>query len=298
MPDSSVSDVRFRYKIEWIFVRIAFWLFRVLGRKTASSLGMWIAQKVGPLLSAQKTAEQNLRHALPDMSDRERTIILNKMWGNLGRNIGELPHTARLDFNSQDVELVGAEHLHSYMNSGKSAFFLTAHYGPWELIITAVSKYCNKPVSVIYRAANNPLVDEFFQKQRFNKDVNFIPKGKAGARGILKALKNKEAVALLNDQKQNTGLAVPFFGRNAMTAPAIAELACKFDLPIYPVRAERLDGGRMRVTVSEPVYGPSTGDRKEDVVRLLTTINEIYEAWITERPDHWFWVHNRWPDAR
>lgn len=297
MPDNTISDVRLRYKIEWVFVRIAFWIFRILGRKTASSLGKWLAQKIGPLLSVQKTAEQNLIRALPNMEENERQIVLKKMWENLGRNVGELPHAGDLDFSSPDVELVGAEYLHSYINSGNSAFFLTAHYGPWELIISAVSNYCKMPVSVIYRAANNPLVDAFFQKQRFSKDVHFIPKGKAGARGILKALKNKEAVALLNDQKQNTGLSVPFFGRNAMTAPAIAELACKYDLPIYPVRAERLGCGKIRVTVSEPVYAPSTGDRKSDVIRLLTTINEIYETWITERPDHWFWVHNRWPDA-
>ncbi|MBL4905829.1 MAG: lysophospholipid acyltransferase family protein [Sneathiella sp.] len=295
MPDTSMSGIRLKYKIEWLAVRFAFWFFRILGRKNASAFGKWLAQKIGPLLSAQKTASQNISLALPDIGEQERRQVLRKMWGNLGRNIGELPHTGQLDFDSPDIELVGADNLQSYISSGKSAFFLTAHYGPWELVISALSKYCKMPVSVIYRAANNPLVDEFFQAQRYSKDVHFIPKGKKGARGILKALKNKEAVALLNDQKQNTGIPIPFFGREAMTAPSIAELACKLNLPIYPVKAERLENGKMRVTVSEPIFGPSTGDRNKDVVQLLTTINEIYEDWIRERPDHWFWVHNRWP---
>lgn len=292
MPDTPVS---LRYKIEWLAVRAAFWGFKKLGRKNASAFGGWLGQKIGPLLSVQKIARDNLHQAFTDLDDHQCRTILNNMWENLGRNVGELPHTRQLNFESPDIELVGAEYLQNYIKSEKSAFFLTAHYGPWELIISAVSAYCKVPVSVIYRAANNPLVDSFFQEQRFSKDVNFIPKGKAGARGILKALKNKEAVALLNDQKQNTGLSIPFFGRDAMTAPSIAELACKFDLPIYPVRAERLENGKMRVIVSEPIFAPKTDDRSVDVVSLLTVINEIYEDWIRERPDHWFWVHNRWP---
>lgn len=292
MPETPVS---LKYKIEWLVVRFVFWIFRKLGRKRASALGGWLGRKVGPLLSVQKIAEQNISSALPEIDDKERSRVLLRMWDNLGKNVGELPHMRGLDFDSPDIELVGAEHLQSYIKSEKSAFFLSAHYGPWEIIVSIVGKYCKVPVSVIYRAANNPLVDDFFQTERFSNEVKFIPKGKSGARGVLKALRNKEVVALLNDQKQNTGLPIPFFGRNAMTAPSIAELACKLDLPIYPMRAERLANGKMRVTVSEPVFAPSTGDRKEDVIQLLTTINEIYESWIREKPDHWFWVHNRWP---
>ena len=36
------------------------------------------------------------------------------------------------------------------------------------------------------------------------------------------------------------------------------------------------------------------GYRQADVYAMLKSINETYERWITERPDHWFWVHNRW----
>jgi lauroyl/myristoyl acyltransferase len=25
-------------------------------------------------------------------------------------------------------------------------------------------------------------------------------------------------------------------------------------------------------------------------------VNKVLEAWSRERPDHWFWLHRRWPD--
>ncbi|MCG8494051.1 MAG: hypothetical protein MI743_20745, partial [Sneathiellales bacterium] len=59
---------------------------------------------------------------------------------------------------------------------------------------------------------------------------------------------------------------------------------------------ERLENGTMRVTIQEPIFPPSTGDRQADVMTLLTTVNRLYEDWIREKPGHWFWVHNRWPD--
>ncbi|MGH6980073.1 MAG: lauroyl acyltransferase, partial [Stellaceae bacterium] len=33
-----------------------------------------------------------------------------------------------------------------------------------------------------------------------------------------------------------------------------------------------------------------------DALALMTQINSRLEEWIRERPDHWFWLHRRWPD--
>ena len=284
---------RFRYWIEYILARFVFWSFRRLGRQKASDFGAWLGQHIGPRLAVHQTAEKNLKMALPNLSDIERIKILKDMWGNLGRNAAEIPFVREFLFSASDVELVGLEYLDEYMASGEPAIFVTGHFGPWEATALA-GKYCNVDVNIIYRAANNPMVDAYFQKERAGVGYNFVPKGKNGARAILKALKAKKPVALLNDQKQNNGIAIPFFGREAMTATAIADFACRMKLPVYPIRAERLEGGRMRVTVYKALYAPQDGDPKENVVRFLTTINEMYEQWIREKPDHWFWVHNRW----
>jgi KDO2-lipid IV(A) lauroyltransferase len=25
-------------------------------------------------------------------------------------------------------------------------------------------------------------------------------------------------------------------------------------------------------------------------------VNQVLERWIREKPDHWFWLHRRWPE--
>jgi KDO2-lipid IV(A) lauroyltransferase len=101
---------------------------------------------------------------------------------------------------------------------------------------------------------------------------------------------------MLVDQKMNDGIAVPFFGRDAMTAPAIAELALRYDCTVLPARVERLPGAKFHVTVFPPHPLPTSGDKAADVLALMTTINATLEGWIRERPGHWFWLHRRWPD--
>ena len=98
------------------------------------------------------------------------------------------------------------------------------------------------------------------------------------------------------DQKLNEGVPVPFFGRDAMTAPAIAELALRHAAPLVPVRVSREPRARFRVHLFEPVEVARTGDRDADTRAVLTAINETLEGWIREKPDHWLWIHRRWPD--
>ena len=101
---------------------------------------------------------------------------------------------------------------------------------------------------------------------------------------------------MLVDQKMNDGIPVPFFGRDAMTAPALARLALRYKCRVIPARAERLGGARFRLTFYDPMPLPDTGNLQADTLTLMTAVNAQIEAWIRERPDHWFWLHRRWPD--
>jgi KDO2-lipid IV(A) lauroyltransferase len=95
----------------------------------------------------------------------------------------------------------------------------------------------------------------------------------------------------------NDGIEVPFFGRPAMTAPAAVDLARKFDVPVYPIRIERLNGARFRVTMFPKMELPETGDRHADIAEGMRRVNVILEQWIRERPGQWFWLHRRWPES-
>src|SRR5205814_1253721 len=147
----------------------------------------------------------------------------------------------------------------------------------------------------IYRAANNPLIDRMIARLRGGKS-ELIPKGAIASRRAVAALRRGGHVSLLADQKLNDGIAVPFFGRPAMTAPALALLALHYDCDVLPARVERLDGARFRLTIYPALPLSKSGDRSADVLALMTAVNATLEGWIRERPEQWFWLHRRWPD--
>jgi KDO2-lipid IV(A) lauroyltransferase len=132
---------------------------------------------------------------------------------------------------------------------------------------------------------------------RFRGDTGeLIPKGAVAARRAIATLRRGAHLTILADQKMNDGIPVPFFGRPAMTAPALAALALRFDCDVLPARVERLDGAHFRLTVFPPLPLPRSGDAHADAAALMAQVNAILESWIRDRPGQWFWLHRRWPD--
>lgn len=274
--------------------RFALALFGCLPLDTASAFGGWIARKLGPRIGIHRVAARQLRRAMPGLDEAAVARVLDGMWDNLGRVMAEYPHLPKLRLGDR-VELVGTEYLDAVRESGKAAIFFSAHFGNWELISLAGSQ-SGLPLTLVYRAANNPLTEELLQNLRARaSNARHVPKGVRAARALLQALQNNEALGMLVDQKLNSGVSVPFFGHPAMTAPAIAELALRLGCPVLGVRAERLGGARFRVTVEPPFTLTPSGDREADVLAGLGKVHAVLERWIRERPDHWFWVHKRWP---
>ena len=86
------------------------------------------------------------------------------------------------------------------------------------------------------------------------------------------------------------------FERDAMTAPAIAQMALRFDCPIIAARVERLPGVRFRLTILGPLEFTPSGDHRTDIAAMMLLVNKQLESWIRETPEQWLWLHNRWPD--
>jgi len=149
-------------------------------------------------------------------------------------------------------------------------------------------------LQLIYRHANNPYVDRLLAHARTPGGDKYTRKGAVGARSIHGALRAGLPVGMLIDQKHNRGLPIPFFGRAAMTGTAIAELALKYDAPIFVAQLERLEGARFRVTIDPALVMPPAGPNA--VADILTRLNARLEQFIRARPGQWLWLHRRWSD--
>lgn len=284
-----------RQRLEAWALRTGFALFGALPVPAASALGGWLARMVGPRLRAHRIARRNLTRALPALAPAEVDATLRGMWDNLGRVAAEYPHLPALLLDGGHTELVGREHVEALLAAGRPVIFFSAHFGNWE-ILGPVAAQVGLPTVQVYRAANNPAAEAVIEAMRGSLGGRRVPKGAKAARSILAALKQGESLAMLVDQKMNDGIAVPFFGRPAMTAPALAELALRHGLAVVPAHVERLGGTRFRVIAEAPLTFADTGDRQADVAAAMARVNTILEGWIAARPDLWFWVHRRWPD--
>lgn len=271
-------------------------LFGLLPLDAASALGGGLGRLAGRLATgASRQARRNLALVLPEVP---AAPTLSEMWAHLGRCLAEMPHLDRMivaDGPDGRIEVVGGETLAALAAEGGPALFMTGHIGNWELLPVAARRH-GIDLHLVYRAANNAAVDRLIRRVRAPHVAGQIPKGAAGARQLLTVLSNGGMVGMLVDQKMNDGIAAPFFGRPAMTAPALAQLALRFRAPVIPVVCERLDGARFRVTVRPPLALPDSGDRAADVLALTTQCNALLEQWIRARPAQWLWPHRRWPD--
>jgi Kdo2-lipid IVA lauroyltransferase/acyltransferase len=272
--------------------------FRLLPLDWASGLGGFLARGVGPHFGISKRARENLRLALPELGPDEHARIIREMWDNLGRIVAEYPHLGkfRLFEKNGRVEVVDGGNLLGGRIAGKRYIFFSAHCGNWE-IATRAATQAGFEVTGIYRAPNNPIVDRLITWARGTEGGELIPKGTIAARQAFAALHGGRELCMLIDQKMNDGIPVPFFGRDAMTAPALALLALRYDCAVVPVRVVRLKGAHFRIISEPPLDLPHGGDATADRLQLMTEVNAAVERWVREYPAQWLWLHRRWPDA-
>jgi len=274
---------------------------RALGPAASSNLAGMLSRAIGPLLPVSRIADANLREALPELDAAARRRVVRGVWDNLGRTVGELPHLASLHETATGAgwELVGDDTLRWLAAKGGAAIFFSGHIGNWEVLPLAAAAR-GLPLSSFYRPAENKEIDAMMldlRRRAARADVQMFPKGATGARQSLMHLSRGGQLGMLMDQKMNDGIEARFFGRPAMTAPALAALALRLGCPVIPSYVERLGPARFRVTCEPPLTLPDTGDRTADIAALTQMVNDTIERWVRAKPESWLWLHRRWPTA-
>jgi KDO2-lipid IV(A) lauroyltransferase len=112
-------------------------------------------------------------------------------------------------------------------------------------------------------------------------------------------MKEGGSIGLLVDQRVKRGVEIDFFGRPAIFTDLPARLAMKFNCPIIPIEAMRLDPRHCQVMIHEPIWPGE--DRGEHAVRDLTQqMVSVIEDSIRKRPGEWYSDKARWrkPDLK
>ena len=280
-----------RYAIEMQIVVFLIILCRTSGiDKSSKFMGNFTA-KFGPRLGISNRANLNIKNAIPSLDSKQRAEIIKGMWENLGRTSAEFLNIKTLINEKERIRVEGKNILENNLNNG--VIYISGHIANWEIIPIAI-KQIDQKVGAVFRQSNNYLFNSWMIRQRKFITKNQFPKGISGTKEILNFLKNKGSIAMLVDQKLSNGVKTKFFGLNSMTTSTPAVLSLKYGYPVIPIKVKRVGGVNFKIEFFDQIEIDKTGDSEMDVLNFTNKINLFLENMISENPEEWFWLHNRW----
>ena len=259
-----------------------------LANRTAHAATQLLDRAVPKL---RRVAHINLSFAYPQMGERERNELIDGVFRTIARMLLALARFP--DLSASNIgELIGYEGLENYLQAkkaGRGVLIATAHLGNWELSAFAHA-LLTEPMNVMVRPLDNPLIDDLVEARRTLSGNKLIYK-RDGARSVLRALRNNEAVGILIDQNTAAaeGVFVNFFGKLACANSVFVKLAHHSQAPVVPGFAVWNEARQKYVLHFLPAV-PMTGHEQADTQRIHSVLVNA----IRDYPDQWMWIHRRW----
>ncbi len=282
---------QFVYFVEFIFIKIFFYVFWLIGYRNSSNLGNIIGKIFGPIFRSKSLISNNLKQAGIVNKENCENISLNVL-GNYGRIFSEYVYLKDFRNGKLDkfITIVGKEYLDEILNKNKKVVFISGHFNNFELMAMQLEK-AGIDLTAIYRPLNNKYLNnnmEFIRKNFICKKQ--IKKGRSGSRELIKNFKNGSSIALMIDQRVREGISVPFFNKFASTTTIPAQLVKKYNCEIVPIYIERIDKIFFKMHVSKPI----NFQKNNNISNITLKLNQILEKMILKNVDQWIWTHNRW----
>ena len=184
----------------------------------------------------RRIAMRNLELAYPEKSRAERRAIIDEFSAPSRACSGcsRVSRTSIAHNISQWIRYEGLEHYLEAKKAGRGVLFATAHFGNWELSAFAHA-LMTEPMHIVVRPLDNPRHRRMVEDRRQLSGNHLIGKWD-GARTVLRALHQNEAVGILMDQNTSLqeGVFVDFFGTPACANAAFAKIAARTGAAVIP----------------------------------------------------------------
>ncbi|MDR3049980.1 MAG: lysophospholipid acyltransferase family protein [Elusimicrobiota bacterium] len=291
------NRTEFQNYAEYIGLKLLMLVMIILHRPLAQFLGRIAAVLTYSFIPLRKKeVTEGLTIAFPQKSKKEIEKISKATYKNFFSILIDMFFISKMpDEKIEKMLIYDKELIENAMSKNKGLVLMSAHFGNWELSALAFAK--KYPVALIVAKQSNNFVDrmmnEFRMKEGFNV-IGFQRDDKISFRGIVKALRKNQVLAILADQDAGRdGIFLPFFGKSASTPKGPAFFAIAAGSPIITAFGVPQKDGSMKMKIQDLIV-PNTGNTDEDI----KTINMIYyqrlEEVIRENPEQWFWFHRRW----
>lgn len=274
-----------------LFMRLSIYL----PVKAQLMVGKWLSWIMTPLMkSRKKIARRNLELCFPELSEEQRTALLEENFRTMGMMLIEtaLSWWASDASLQKRVQYQGLEHLEAALVKGKGVILLTGHFTSMELGGRLIM--LKNPCYVMFRELNNQLFNSVMMQARTYHSEGIVLRD--DPRPMVRALKKNKVVWYAPDQDFGRKMSVfaKFFGVSAATVPATARLVKMSGAAVIPFVPRREKDGSYTLSLSAPLTNFPTGDDIADA----QVINDLLEKEIRLSPAQYLWIHRRFKTQR
>jgi Kdo2-lipid IVA lauroyltransferase/acyltransferase len=285
---------RLEYLVVFTIIRALGAMPRPLARAVAYAIALLAYAAASKL---RRVGLRNLDIAFPQMARKEKKRILRQMFLGLGRQLVEFcrfPQYTRENI-SEIAIYEGFENYDRARAAGNGVFFLTGHFGGWEVGSFATSIYGN-PLRIVIRELDNPRVNALVNHYR-TLHGNALSDNRDFVRALIGAVRAGETVGILMDTNMTPpqGVFVDYFGELACTACGMARIALRTGAAVIPAFTLWDDALRKyKIIFDPPLQLAQTGDDEADAIENTARFTKKLEEYARRYPEQWLWVHRRW----
>lgn len=293
------KNIKLQYYIEYGLVRLLRLILLSMPIDMASFLMGKVWRIFGPFNIRHKRALRHIEWAMGDQyGAMAREKIIRNMWENIGRTFAEGLISDRIVKDAHRFN-VTTDVFSSWKEScTNGSVLVTHHFGNWELAAVPPVFFANHNVSGLYRRIKNPLVESFFLSVR----SDLFPGGlysqqRGSAMHAVEQLKRGQDVSMVMDLRDGRGVNVELFDMPAMMSTFPAQLALKYQKPLFIGQMRRTAGAHFELDLVR-INHSQINDQKRETIAITQAIHSQFEAWIRENPDQWMWASYRWTGRR
>lgn len=242
-------------------------------------------------------SKKNLEIAFPELTDEQRAQIMKDSYVENARLLADYLEIPKKDkkWFKDNIDGSALDSAFDKLN-GKNCILLSGHLGSFEYLLHYIGLF-KTPVSYIARNFKQQKLDNWWNAIRQSCGHVLIPR-KGATRLVLQNLRQGNTVGFLFDQNltREKSVFVPWFNLPAATTKTLGLAVIETELPVIIVGNIYKDGKYViqaeHVEFSDILKSGKTYDEK--CYDITYKSSQVFEKFIREFPQGWFWMHSRW----
>ena len=243
----------------------------------------------------KKVVRNNIKLALPHLSDKERLVIEKKFYIHLCDMFLEMIKT--ISISQKEIEkrftFSNMEVYYELEKKNKSIALMCAHYASYEWVVS-MNYYINCKGYGIYKKLANPHFDKLVKNIRSKFKAELITTKETIP--TIKENYKKNVISLYgfaSDQSPRLNSehhSASFMGHIVPVHTGAEMLAKRFDMNVIFLRVKKVKRGYYEASfevLSDDVQSVPNYEITDKFLKLVE--EQIYEA-----PEYYFWTHKRW----